>query len=666
MTYQPTTWSDRVVDKPRTFNFQNNADGTTTLIPASGTVYTAGTPVNAANMNNIEEGIQDRATWDSVHSVEREVLNLKILSTLKTKVDGASDFFFDDITNKAATPDGSSMNIDMTQTSISAATSAGATTCVVQNTTGLVVGMEVTVQSITNGGQLERRIIKTIAGTTVTFTQGLTSAYPVGSLVYRSLVNRLTSGSMKFQKASAILGKPDYTASSLTYAAMGTDTGVFKSTDFSSFQNMGFDDTQLGAGGDIMVKADRNVSTLTIFNRVGDQYVSSQVINLSAAPAMIQYRLSEDSKWIFVTLNTGATGSPIAIYKLVNGVYVRLPDSNITGVTIGSTWIQPTSTTMNDMQISPSTTYFGVAYNNANGIYMLKRTGDTFALISQASAVPTTINRFSWSPDEKFLAWTSVWNPNSCGVVKRTNDTFASLVYPLPNLSNYGTFWPVFSPDGKWLVINNATGSSYRYVRFYSISGDTFTHYKVAGGAVNIFATYGFFTNDSKFFIMPSNISGSSAYWRITTTDTTDATAINFNPAYVNNAYFMKTDPSQTILYHSFLGFLSSTNKGSVDVTTADVRYETKVSKPITAAVAFIERSSAVAMTVTAALSVDTGTENPITMDADADETVDATTLSTTFSKELTAGTSATIRLTMNRANTTLDPAITKVMGATE
>lgn len=50
-------WQDRIVEKPRTFKLQNNSDGTVTLLPAPGTIVQEGTPVNAANLNGIEEDI---------------------------------------------------------------------------------------------------------------------------------------------------------------------------------------------------------------------------------------------------------------------------------------------------------------------------------------------------------------------------------------------------------------------------------------------------------------------------------------------------------------------------------------------------------------------------------------------------------------------------------
>lgn len=63
MAYIKTDWKDKVVEKPRTFTIQENPDGTVTLIPDEGTVYEVGTPVNAANMNKIEQGIEEVTTY---------------------------------------------------------------------------------------------------------------------------------------------------------------------------------------------------------------------------------------------------------------------------------------------------------------------------------------------------------------------------------------------------------------------------------------------------------------------------------------------------------------------------------------------------------------------------------------------------------------------------
>jgi len=59
MAYTPTQWKNREVERPRTYQLQNNGDGTTTLIPAEGNVIEPGTPIIAENMNKIEQGIAD-------------------------------------------------------------------------------------------------------------------------------------------------------------------------------------------------------------------------------------------------------------------------------------------------------------------------------------------------------------------------------------------------------------------------------------------------------------------------------------------------------------------------------------------------------------------------------------------------------------------------------
>lgn len=59
MSYQLTDWKDRVVERPRTFTVTNNPDGTMTLTPSPGVVVQEGTPVNAAQLKRMEQGIWD-------------------------------------------------------------------------------------------------------------------------------------------------------------------------------------------------------------------------------------------------------------------------------------------------------------------------------------------------------------------------------------------------------------------------------------------------------------------------------------------------------------------------------------------------------------------------------------------------------------------------------
>ena len=55
MAYTPTEWTNREVEKPRTYVMTENVDGTVTLTPSEGQVFSQGTPLDATNLNKIEE-----------------------------------------------------------------------------------------------------------------------------------------------------------------------------------------------------------------------------------------------------------------------------------------------------------------------------------------------------------------------------------------------------------------------------------------------------------------------------------------------------------------------------------------------------------------------------------------------------------------------------------
>lgn len=57
MAYVKNTWVDQEVERPKTYEITNNADGSVTLTDSFGLVSELGTPVNSDNMNHIEEGI---------------------------------------------------------------------------------------------------------------------------------------------------------------------------------------------------------------------------------------------------------------------------------------------------------------------------------------------------------------------------------------------------------------------------------------------------------------------------------------------------------------------------------------------------------------------------------------------------------------------------------
>jgi len=60
MAYQRIKWEDEVLQHPHRYEETDNGDGTITHIKAPGEIIEPGVPVNATNLNRIEEGLQHR------------------------------------------------------------------------------------------------------------------------------------------------------------------------------------------------------------------------------------------------------------------------------------------------------------------------------------------------------------------------------------------------------------------------------------------------------------------------------------------------------------------------------------------------------------------------------------------------------------------------------
>jgi hypothetical protein len=59
LAYDKTIWTNREVERPRTYQFVDNGDGTNTLVPAEGNILSEGTPIVADNMNKIENALEN-------------------------------------------------------------------------------------------------------------------------------------------------------------------------------------------------------------------------------------------------------------------------------------------------------------------------------------------------------------------------------------------------------------------------------------------------------------------------------------------------------------------------------------------------------------------------------------------------------------------------------
>ncbi|WP_135553236.1 hypothetical protein [Paenibacillus cymbidii] len=68
MAYNETTWVDRAVQFPNRYSKSGESVGQVTLVADPGTVTEAGTPINAARLNNIEDGVLKAAIFGTIYA----------------------------------------------------------------------------------------------------------------------------------------------------------------------------------------------------------------------------------------------------------------------------------------------------------------------------------------------------------------------------------------------------------------------------------------------------------------------------------------------------------------------------------------------------------------------------------------------------------------------
>lgn len=76
VTYTKTSWTDRILQRPRTYTHTENEDNSVTHTPAPGLVIQEGTPRSAQNMNHIEQGVKDCA--DAINDLEANAVKEKV------------------------------------------------------------------------------------------------------------------------------------------------------------------------------------------------------------------------------------------------------------------------------------------------------------------------------------------------------------------------------------------------------------------------------------------------------------------------------------------------------------------------------------------------------------------------------------------------------------
>ena len=124
-------WLDRIVEHPKRFAIIDNGDGTYTLDPRPGNIVQEGTPVNAVNMNSIENRIESHLlnyvphggfdfntelTYDIDGNLtqidEKEGAALKTRTTLGYDVDGN----LETVNVKKYAPNGTDVELEFTDT----------------------------------------------------------------------------------------------------------------------------------------------------------------------------------------------------------------------------------------------------------------------------------------------------------------------------------------------------------------------------------------------------------------------------------------------------------------------------------------------------------------------------------------------------------------------
>lgn len=196
-SYTKTTWIDRAVQFVRRYRDESNVQKTFT--PDEGTIYAAGTPLNAVNLNKLEQGVADVTTEVITHEKDpwahglmannKAIAELLMLADIDNKIfsPNLNKFY----TNFTGVMDYSVGTIDAYNQTISGDVAAGTTVLTVATTDPLTVGKQISIQDGTN---YEERTIISLTSTTLTVA-ALTNSY-VSPKVYRSNITGTEFGAV--------------------------------------------------------------------------------------------------------------------------------------------------------------------------------------------------------------------------------------------------------------------------------------------------------------------------------------------------------------------------------------------------------------------------------------------------------------------------------------
>ncbi|MED1788505.1 integrase [Brevibacillus laterosporus] len=184
LAYEKQLHINRLVDRPNTYNFHQNEDGTVSIVPAWEQI--AGTPVDEIRLNHIEDGIYNAHFL--IEKASRRISRIEAHLDIDSRgVSGAQARFAD-------TYDGQIdpvLQLDETKTyaTVALSSSAFAVAISVASTTGFTVGQEVT---ICDDVAFENQTITAIGSGKITLSK-LVNSYKKGAIIARSTVNRDTT-----------------------------------------------------------------------------------------------------------------------------------------------------------------------------------------------------------------------------------------------------------------------------------------------------------------------------------------------------------------------------------------------------------------------------------------------------------------------------------------
>jgi hypothetical protein len=666
LTYNKTTWTDRNVQYPGRYSKTSESANVVTLLENPGNIIQAGTPVNAANMNNIENGIND--AHESLRAAEREIASLKMASTLRDKVDGASDYFYDDFAGVYA-PRGSAAEVDRTWNSAKAAISSGQTVIPLYHvfTNRFLVGQEVTIQSAATESTRERRVITAVdpVNNTITVSPATSNSYSIGALIYRSWATRATNA-LKFARSQKCL--PIDTS--------GTGVGATKITG----QNI-TNPSAASYDAEYMVEY-LNSSGWDFFRRFGDKFeklfrVPYNIMTTVGTPTNgVWYKgfvLSPDGTYLYILHGTAndSYSQYITIVKRISDFdyqYITRMDFSVTSGIYS-----------NSIAFSPKGTYLAMCYNGFQ-LRVYKLSGDIPTTVCTVNVQPSSgpFIGINWSYDEQWITFT-YWSSGSASsngtwvqVYRQSGDVFTQ--QPANTLPFTGTSLFIgtkaFSKDSQYFCMLAGTAGQNLTLYVYKITGTTWTQTKTLNNSSTLYSQF-CLTPDSLYIY--TSASFNTSFYRYNLTDasgSTSQTAVTYNGGGVaTSAYFtFGVDPKGDFISNTLDGY--AMNMTPMDLLQVDVRYNLKnQSKAIRGMVAFVKRLSAITGTITGLLSATATTTESYTTMAKVTETVDSATALDTLSVVLPNGTSqpnATLKLNVVRTSTSQDTTITELTGAIE